>query len=459
MAKDLSAFINQLRELHPDELIDIKRTVEPQNYDVTAILEHLTRADRFPLVQFNSTVNLRGEVSEFSIVSNVFASRERCADALGFPRDECKMPLSLEYARRELQSVQALSVPKGDAPVKQIIATGDQVDLRKLPIVRHFEMDIGPFLTMACVMRDPDEGFYDVTFVKTLYRGPRKLGTAIHSPHFDRILDKYERRGQPAPIINVLGHHPAFFLGCLSLAPWGSNDYDSIGAFLGEPLRLTGSETWGDDFLVPADAEIVVEGEIAPGVREILNPFGEVTRHYQAQCLRPVTNVTALTYRQNAKLEDIFSGHRGHWNLGGLPKEGSIYNAIDRKFGGIKAVHMPHSGCGRFACYISIQKKREGQAKIIAMEALTHTPLLQWVVVVDEDIDVFNESDVVWAILTCTNPKRDVNFVENAFNFFTTAMGHGKMIIDATRPLDIAFPAGIKVPDDAMARIKLEEWL
>ena len=459
MAKDLGGFISQVKESYPDEVVEVKRTVRPDQYDVTAILEHLSDESRFPMVHFKSTRNLLGEASEYSVVSNVFATRERCATILDFPRSQSRMPLSLEFARRERMSIKSEVVSKSVAPVKDVVEIGEQVDVRKLPIVRHFHMDLSPVLTMACVMRDPDEGFYDVSFIKNFYREPRKLGTSIHSWHFERLLDKYEKRGEPAPIVTVLGHHPAFFLGSLALVEWGADDYDSIGAFLGEPLRLTPSETWGTDFMVPADAEIVIEGTIPPGVREIADPFGEVTRHYQAQCLRPVTNVTAMTHRSNAILQTIFSGHQGHWNLGGIPKEGSLYNAIQKKLGYVKAVHMPHSGCGRFACYISIEKKREGQAKVVAMEAFTHTPLLQWVIVVDDDIDVFNESDVVWAVLTSVNPKRDVNFIENAYNLFTTAMGNGKVIIDATRPTDIAFPSRIKVPDEAMARIKLEEWL
>ncbi len=463
MAKDLSSFINRLKESFPDDVVEVNRTVKPSNYDVTAILEHLTQANRFPLVVFNSAENLLGEKSQFSIVSNVFGTRERCATILDFPRDQYKMPLSLEFAKKERLAIEGkagtITIARENAPVKEVVDVGDRVDVRKLPIVRHFEMDLEPVMTMVCAMKDPDTGAYDISFVKTPYKEARKLGVAIHSPHLERMLAKYEKRGQPAPIINILGHHPAFYLGSLSLAPWGTDDYAALSSFMGEPLRLTPSETWGRDFLVPADAEIIIEGEIPPGVREILNPFGEVTRHYQAQCLRPIMNVTAMTYRQKAKMQDIFSGHQGHWNLGGIPKEGSIYNAIETKFGNVKAVHLPHSGCGRFACYISIKKQHEGQAKMVAMEALTHTKLLQWVIVVDDDIDVFNEGDVVWAVLTSTNPRRDVDFIDNAHNFFTTAMGHGKVIIDATRPLDIAFPERLRVPEEAMAGIKLEEWL
>ncbi len=93
------------------------------------------------------------------------------------------------------------------------------------------------------------------------------------------------------------------------------------------------------------------------------------------------------------------------------------------------------------------------------MEVLTHTPLMQWVVVVDEEIDPFDEADVIWAILTQTAPERDFTHVKNARNFFTTAMGNSKMIIDATKPLDIAFPTKFKVPPEAMESVRLDEWI
>ncbi|MBI2953076.1 MAG: UbiD family decarboxylase [Chloroflexi bacterium] len=459
MAKNLGDFISQLKELFPDDVLEIKRTINPDNYDATAILEHLDKANRFPLVHFKSAKNLLGEESEYSLVSNVFGTRERCATILDLPRDQSKMPLSIEFARREKLRMTAENIAKSDAPVKEIVEVDDQVDLRKLPMVRHYEMDLGPYITMAVVMRDPDEGFYDVSFVKSVYKGPRKLGTVRHSPHIDRIFAKYEKRGEPVPIINVLGHHPGFYLGTLALAPWGTNDYDAIGAYLGEPLRLTPSETWGDKFMVPADAELIIEGVMPPGVREIANPFGEVTRHYQAQCLSPITDVTAVTHRRGAKMQDIFSGHQGHWSLGGIPKEGSIYNALQRKYPNVKAVHLPDSGCGRFSCYVSIDKRHEGEAKAVALEVLTSARQFQWVVIVDDDVDVFNERDVVWAVVTATNPKRDISYIENVSCSFITAMGHSKVIVDATRPHDIAFPSVIKVPDAAMERIKLEEWI
>lgn len=226
-----------------------------------------------------------------------------------------------------------------------------------------------------------------------------------------------------------------------------------------EALRLTPSTTWGEDFMVPADAEIIVEGEIPPGVREVVDPFGEVTRHYQAQCLRQSMHVTALTRRNEACLQDIFSGHEGHWNLGGIPKEGSVFNAVNARVGNVTAVHMPHSGVCRLACYVAIDKKKEGDGKVAALAALLESWTFQAVVVVDSDIDVFNEKEVVWALLTMVDPQRDITYVRNMSTTFTTAMGHNKVVIDATKPLDRAFPTRFRVPPEAMENIRLDEWI
>ncbi len=459
MPKSLRSFVEQIDHQHPDELAVVRRVVDPNNYDVTAVLAHLTLRKQFPMVLFESALDLLGADSDMRIVSNVFAARERIADALDFPREKAGMPLSLEYARRERDQIPWHGIPREEAPVKEIVRRGDDVDVYRLPIVNHFEMDLSAVLTMGAAMKDPETGVYDVSFIKGFPKGPRRLGISIHSPHFDRILEHYERHDRPAPFAHIIGHHPAFYLGALALAPYGNDDYATIGSFLGEPLRLTPSETWGEDFLVPADAELIIEGEIPPGVREVVDPFGEVTRHYQAQCLRQALNVTAITHRRNAIFQDVFSGHQGHWNLGGIPKEGSVYNALQRRFGNIVAVHMPHSGCGRFACYVAIDKRIEGEAKRIGIAALAETWAFNWVVLVDKHIDVFNEQDVLWAMMTNVDPKRDVDMIQNAYTLFDVASGYTKLIIDATQPLDRPFPQMLKVPDDAMNRVDIDQWI
>lgn len=457
MPKDLAGFLTQLAGVD-GELVRVERRVRPHAFEVTALLEHLDRRGQHPVVLFEQPENLLGEPSGFRLASGLFGTRGRVARAIGWPAERDKMPLSIEYARRYERSVPAQTIT-APAPAQEVVHAGAAADLRKLPVVRHFEMDLSPVMTMCMVLKDPDEGFYDVSFIKVFPKGPQRAGVSIHTPHLERIVGKYDARGRECPAIVVLGHHPAFYLGSLAMNPFGTNDYDAIGAYLGEPLRLAPSVTWGDRFLVPADAEIVLEGVIPPGEREVVDPFGEVTRYYQPQCLRQAFNLRAITHRRDAIYQDVFSGRPEHWNLGGIPREGSLYHNLQRKFGLIEAVHMPHSACSRLAAYVSIHKTREGQAKQVALAALNDTLFLNCVVVVDAEIDVFNERDVIWAVLSQTDPSRDVDQIRNIYNLFNTGGGYTKLMIDATRPLDVAFPIQFKVPDAAMARINPEEWL
>ncbi|HVA23600.1 MAG TPA: UbiD family decarboxylase [Chloroflexota bacterium] len=460
MPKSLQSFLHELRDESPEDLLHIDKKVDPDNYDVTAILEHLTQRKRFPATLFHNTLDQHQRDSRFPIVSNVFATRERIARAIGVKVEDAGMELSLEYARLEREKVAPITIDRAEAPVQQVVHRDGDVDVRILPIVRHYEMDVAPVLTMACAMKDPDEGFYNVSFIKVFYRElANYCAISIHTPHMERILAKYTERSQRAPFVAVLGHHPSFYLGALALSPWGADDYHVVGSFLGEPCRLVPSITWGSDFMVPADAEIVLEGEIVPGAREVVDPFGEVTRHYQAQCIRQGLEVKALTHRQDAVMQDVFSGHHEHWNLGGVPKEGTMFNTLQRQHGCIKAVHLPQSGCCRFSAYVSLKKEREGIAKRVGMSALMESMFFNCIVLVDEDIDVFNETDVLWSVLTNMDPSRDVDLLKNQYNLFTTHMLYQKLIIDATRPLDIAFPAMLKVPESAMKRIRLEDFM
>jgi UbiD family decarboxylase len=436
----------------------VRRPVRPHAFEATALLEHLDRRGDPAAVLFEEPENLLGRPSPFGLVSNVFATRERIAEAIGHSRGEAGLPLSLEMARRERLSVPATTCA-GQAPVQEQVWKGEEADVRQLPLVRHYEKDLGPVITMAIGLKDPDEGFYEISFAKTFYRDhPTRLGVSIHTPHLERVLAKYWKAGRAAPAINILGHHPAFFLGVLAATPFGTNDYDTVGAYLGEPLRLAPSITWGSDFLVPADAEIVLEGEIPPGEPCVVDPFGEVTRFYQPQCVRQTFHVKAVTGRRNGILQDIFSGHQGHWNMSAIPKEGSIYNLLQQRFGNVVAVHMPHSLCSRLGCYVSIRKGKEGIAKQVGHAALLESFMFQWIVVVDEDIDVFNEKEVLWALASYTDPSRDVDLVKNSFTPFNAAAGYQKVVVDATRPLDYPFPERFRVPESVMDAIRPEDW-
>lgn len=457
--KSLRSYLDRIRD-DAAEFRTVTRPVDPNKFEITALLEHLHRRREFPAVLFANPLNMYGERSQFPVLSNLWATRERCADAVGLPRSEAGAMLGRRFAEKISERRKPEIVASGSAPSQAYVLERDKADQWILPVVRHAEMDLGRVMTMALAAHPPGEDAYNVTFVKAFPESPRRAGLTIHSKDMGRITKAWERRGERFPIINILGHHPAFWLGSLNNTPYGDNEYETIGAYMGEPVRLVPSVTWGREFLVPADAEIVIEGEVIPGERTIVDPFGEISMQYQPQQFAPVMEVTAITYGEEAIFQDIFSGHPEHMLLGSIPREGAVYNHLQQKLGFVHEVHAPLSGCGRFTLYISIHRTSEGQAKQAGLQAIAHVPGVQTAVVVDDDIDVMNEQDVVWAVNTYVDPNRDVDLIKNVLEpSDPRGLGSARLIIDATRPTHVPFPTRLRVPDEAMERVQVADWL
>lgn len=461
---DLRAFIAAVETAQPDGIVHIDRPVNPADFEVTAILQQLEDAGRFPMAVFHQPLNLFGEVSRFPLITNVFAQRERCALALGLPTSKAKFDLSLEYGRREQQRIAPTVIPRSEAPVKEVVEVGEQVDLRSLPIVRHHHMDPAPYIDMTPIMRDPDTGAYNAAYLRMMYKGPRKLGLHMSPRHNWQITRKYEERNLPTPVAVVVAHHPAFFLGTLNVAPFGDDDYEVIGAIAGESLRLTPSETWGEDFLVPADADIIIEGFIPPNVREVEGPFGEFPGTYGPQRLRWVIEVTAVTHRRNAYYQDVFVGHPDDWIQGGLPKEARIYNRIKGVVPTVTAVHLPVSGVCRLHCNVSIDKRVDGESKQAALIVLGEVDMIKHVFVVDADVDVFDDRQVLWAVATRVQADQAIDIIKNVKGNTldpsqTDPIMTTKMIVDATKPVQRPFSERILVPPEVKQRVPLTEYL
>ena len=216
---------------------------------------------------------------------------------------------------------------------------------------------------------------------------------------------------------------------------------------------------------MPADAEIVIEGEIPPGVREVEGPFGEYPGTYGPQRVRWVVQVKALTRRRAPIYQDTFVGHREVSVLGAFPKEGSLLNRIRAVVPGVRAVHLPTSAAGRFHCYISIDKTGEGEARQAALLALGNVDFIKHVVVVDADIDVFDEEAVLWAVATRVQADTDVDVIRNVRSSQLDPSGRedntgAKMIVDATKkPFGHPFEERIEVPAEVVERVDLSQLI
>ena len=463
MAKDLRTFLRDLERQIPEDVVRIKKEISPK-FEITAIQQHLENEDRYPLLIFENVKNLKGERSPFKVMTNVFASRQKCAVALDLPSEKWRMETSMEFARRCNHAIKPVVVSKKEAPVKEVIKTGQSLDLRELPVLTHHEMDGNPYLVDAIVAADPETGVHNSSHHRMLVRGKDELGLWMSPRHLWNYCERAAERGKALPIAHVLGHHPGFYLATEALVGMETDEYDVIGGVLNEPLRLVPSEAYGDQLLVPADAEIVVEGEVMLNTRDSEGPFGEFTGYYGPQRWGPVVKVKAITHRKDAYYMNILVGHPDTSILGGIPKEAGIYEEVRKSVPGVKAVHFPISGCCRFHAYISIEKRVDGEGKVAAIASLPYHDELKHVIVVDSDVDPFNEKEVLWAVATRVQAGDDVDIVRKVRggaldpSSYIHAVGD-KMLIDATKPIGRPYSERIRVPQEVMDRIKLKDWL
>jgi UbiD family decarboxylase len=464
MVKDLRTFIADLRRESPHEVVEINKVVDPAHYDVTAIIKHLDEQKKFPLLIFNKPLGLNGKVSPVRLCMNAEISQNKIQIALGVPRTTTRAQLGDVCLQREAKPIKPVVIPKSEAPVKQEVAIGEKADLYELPIMRHHEMDGGPYIVMASAVKDARTGIYNTSYHRMEVKGPRLTALYSSPRHLWKIFTDYEQRGAECPVITVLAHHPCFNMGAAYKGPLDTDEFDIIGGYLQEPLRLTASETWGDDFLVPADAEVIIEGVLVPNERLIEGPFGEAPGYLGPQRYSNALRyeVRAITRRSDAIAESIITPE-GDKPWLDLPREAAYLRRCREAVPTVTAVCKG----GRHAHYnifISMKKTAEGDPGRVAAAAFTfdHT---KNVFVFDEDIDVYNPTEILWALATRVQPHKQVVILKDIMrgNMLDPSLQHdirtSGMIVDATRPLDRPFSPVSKCPDEAMERVKLEDYI
>jgi 2,5-furandicarboxylate decarboxylase 1 len=456
----LQGYLLALQDEHPEWFMRVEDSLDVNRHDITAFVKKLEDAGKEVTVFFENVTNVLGERSEFPLLFNAFATRRLISYQMGLARDDWKMELTHAFARIESEPGKAVRVGRDDAPVKDVVWDQDEIDVRRFPVPMCHEDDVGPYFVMANLMKARSSGTVDVTMMKNLIHAPRRLSFSAHGHHHLRqIFTEYERHDEPAPVALVLGHHPAFFLGSCAMMPWQNDDYATIAGFMDAPLRLTASETWGEELLVPADAEIVIEGHVLPHVREPQNPFGEISGHYQERMEVPVVEVTDVTHRESAVMQSVFPAHPEHWHLGGVPKEGSVYNSIRRVLPNVTAVHLPMSGGGRFNCVIALDKRDRSDPVKAGMIAATEMPNVKEIVVVDSEINAFDEREVRWAVATQVWWEKDLTVIDH-LQTFRPWLGEAVAIVDATHPDDVEnFPRRNRIPEEALRRVDVSKYL
>lgn len=447
MNQDWRSFIKDVED--KGDLVHITEPVA-REYEISTLMMDLEKKQRYPMVKFGNVAD-----SEFPVVTNALAPRNRLALAMGVDEHE----MSSEYGRRIQLRPGVKKVKK--APFQANCLTGEQIDLTRLPILTHFPIDAGPYLTSGlCVARDPETGVETLGFHRMQLKGRDKLGISFHSR---QRLWEYFRRAEAAgrnlEAAIVIGVHPNIALGSMALIPYHEGKFSAIGGLFEAPLEVARCKTVGLE--VPAWAEIVIEGEVLAGVRETEGPFAEFTNYACYRSTENVFQVKAIQYREHAIFHDITPGMSSeHITIVAVQREGDVLNALNRTLPNIKAVHAPFSSCGLFHCYISMKKIAEGQPQQAIFAALGVDHNIKMVVVVDEDVDVFDEREVLWAMATRLQADKGVTIIPQHLGMGCTLdpstddlSRTAKMGIDATKPLS-GFVPTIKLDDKVREKVR-----
>ena len=224
--------------------------------------------------------------------------------------------------------------------------------------------------------------------------------------HTHAFLQMAEEAGQPLDVAIVVGVDPLTLLASQAIVPIDHDELEIAGALQGRPLPVVKCLT--SEIRVPAEAEIVIEGRILPGVREPEGPFGEFPQYYGPRANREVMEVVAVTHRKDAIFHTIVGGGLDHQLLGAIPKEATLLTHLRRSFPNVLDVHLSPGGVMRYHLFVKIKKTQEGQAKNVIMGAFAGSFDLKHVIVVDDDVDIHNPTEVEWAMATRFQADRDL---------------------------------------------------
>jgi 2,5-furandicarboxylate decarboxylase 1 len=448
--QSLRGFLAATETTFPEEILRIREPVS-RELEMTSVIFELDRAGRSPVVIFE---NVAG--SRMPVVTNIAGNRKLLAHCLG------AAPENLPAAFRErCQSyIPCEVVDKG--AWDDIVMEGDEVDLTQLPIPFQFAVDAAPYITAGQICaRDPETGVDTTGFHRLMLKGKNRLGISLHSRR--RMYEFHRRaeaRGHSLPAAVVIGTHPLHYMGSMVYAyPPHVRKYEIIGGLFGAPYRL--ARCGVGDIEVPAGAEMVIEGEILAGVHEPEGPFGEFTGYASYRSTQNVFVAHRIRMRRDAFFHSVVSGmSRDHILMSCVTREGEILNALRRNLPNVRAVHVPHKTCGAFLAIVSMKKTAEGEPKMAMLTALGTELYTKHVIVVDDDVDIFDMEDVMWAVATRVRAEKDIFLVPGVKSaiidptsdpktFTVTKMG-----IDATAPLDEGFAERLTISDAQRARAR-----
>ncbi len=461
MPRDLRTYLAEYERAHPDSVLRVRDEIAAAQ-EVTAFVTALEREQKYPIVVFEKVRTADGRPSAFPLVTNLFASHSRCAELIG----STSRTVAKEYFQRTRQApIAPVVVDRGEAPVKQVVRQGSEVDLHAFPAPVHNFMDPGPYFSAGFLTTyDPDSGIDNCALQRGWMMEPNLVRIWMYRETHNALnFAKYERAGREMPCVYWVGHHPLACLAAQARLGYPESHYDAMGGLLQEPLRLVPSESLGADFLVPADAEVVVEGYMQPGKRVPEGPFGEYPGYTGPQVPGTEMRVTAITHRRDAHWHTIQAGYSDHQVMGSLAIEAAVYEDVKRRVPSLENVHLPLSATCRFHAYLQLRNPRAGDAREAIMRALTVDYRIKHVFVVDDDIDIWSDREVLFALATRTMWDRDVMIFPELRGYdidpTVTGLYACKGGIDCTKPAGEPFSERNRPSTEVLERFRLDAFL
>ncbi len=416
--KDLREFLTKLES--EGELLRIKEEVHWKE-EIGAVSKRLidkeTKGGRAPAVLFENITDYSGG----KFFTNTLASYRRYALALGLPKDTPITDIIETYRQRAKNSIKPKIVKTG--PCKENIMKGKDVDLLKFPTPKWHAKDghryIGTFHT--CIMKDPESEWVNWGLFRMGIHDKSSTGVWVLAGNHSWIIhEKYKARGETMPMAVAIGQDPTHAIVSASPFDEGVSEVEKAGAFRQEPVELVKAETC--DLLVPAHAEIILEGEVPTNELKMEGPFGEAAGYYGGdQFPKPVFHVKCITHRNNpihtGSMESTpMTDDSINWSTAAtaLLKNHVIDNL---KIPGVKDLFFNPYAYGVGMCVVSAKRVMSGLPMIIASAIWSHKIGLiadspAWVIVVDDDIDPTNMNEVVWALTTRSDPERSVQIIK-----------------------------------------------
>ena len=402
------------------DLLEVQRPVQAR-HELAAVTQAAQRRFGKPILFHNVSG------TKLPVLTNVYGSRERLAEILGIaPADFC----------RRWNELASVASPAAGPLKREVPVPASLVDARlsDLPLLTYAERDAAPYFTSAIFLaREPETGVPNLSFHRSMYVSDTELRVRLAPRHHLTLYhEKAEKMGRPLEAAMLLGPPPQVFLAAAAPVPYDVDELEVAARLAGRPLDMRPCKHI--DLQVPASTEIVIEGRSLPNVRRPEGPFGEFMGYYVPVGDNAVFEVLGVSMRPDAIFHSILCGSAEEVLTLELSVAANIYQRVSAVLPGILDVT-----CQPFVLHtvVKIRPQYEGHARQVLMAVFGAEPTwAKTCTVVDEDVNIYDMNDVMWAVLTRARPDRDVMILPDVPSFYRDPHHDhwGRLGIDATAP-------------------------